>query len=493
LASKLSLAWERVSLRTKLTSISVALIGLLLVVSSFGTISLLRTYLLQNVDTLLTTTASTLSREDPLTLEARLASKQVQLPRLPSDFYIAYLGADGSLLIGLVASTSDADSVPNLAKFNLPAVLTTQGIPFEIEDLATAESASEKSRGKSWRMVAVPLTSLPGSIVVALPTGSNNALLAQYGVIGFSFGLLLLTLSALSIWLTISSALRPLAEVERTAKAVADGDISQRLIEREGKTEIGRLNAALNSMLGSIESALNSRNKTLDQMRRFVADASHELRTPLVSVRGYAELYRMGALKKESDVAEAMGRIESEAIRMSGLVESLLALARLDEGKPLVLVDSDVAAVARDAARDASVADQKREIQVVNLAGQPLADDAEVRASVDVNALRQVFTNLLANASRFSPIDRPISIALGPVGTDLVIEVIDHGEGIPKQLHDKVFERFYRVDNSRNAETGGSGLGLAIVQSIVLSHRGTIKVLETKGGGATFKVTIPQV
>jgi two-component system OmpR family sensor kinase len=487
------LAWERVSLRTKLTSISVALIGLLLVVSSFGTISLLRTYLLQNVDTLLTTTASTLSREDPLTLEARLASKQVQLPRLPSDFYIAYLGADGSLLIGLVASTSDADSVPNLAKFNLPAVLTTQGIPFEIEDLATAESASEKSRGKSWRMVAVPLTSLPGSIVVALPTGSNNALLAQYGVIGFSFGLLLLTLSALSIWLTISSALRPLAEVERTAKAVAGGDISQRLIEREGKTEIGRLNAALNSMLGSIESALNSRNKTLDQMRRFVADASHELRTPLVSVRGYAELYRMGALKNESDVAEAMGRIESEAIRMSGLVESLLALARLDEGKPLVLVDSDVAAVSRDAARDASVADQKREIQVVNLAGQPLADDAEVRASVDVNALRQVFTNLLANASRFSPIDRPISIALGPVGTDLVIEVIDHGEGIPKQLRDKVFERFYRVDNSRNAETGGSGLGLAIVQSIVLSHRGTIKVLETKGGGATFKVTIPQV
>ena len=493
MASKLSLAWERVSLRTKLTSISVALIGLLLVVSSFGTISLLRTYLLQNVDTLLTTTASTLSREDPLTLEARLASKQVQLPRLPSDFYIAYLGADGSLLIGLVASTSDADSVPNLAKFNLPAVLTTQGIPFEIEDLATAESASETSRGKSWRMVAVPLTSLPGSIVVALPTGSNNALLAQYGVIGFSFGLLLLTLSALSIWLTISSALRPLAEVERTAKAVAGGDISQRLIEREGKTEIGRLNAALNSMLGSIESALNSRNKTLDQMRRFVADASHELRTPLVSVRGYAELYRMGALKKESDVAEAMGRIESEAIRMSGLVESLLALARLDEGKPLVLVDSDVAAVARDAARDASVADQKREIQVVNLAGQPLADDVEVRASVDVNALRQVFTNLLANASRFSPIDRPISIALGPVGTDLVIEVIDHGEGIPKQLRDKVFERFYRVDNSRNAETGGSGLGLAIVQSIVLSHRGTIKVLETKGGGATFKVTIPQV
>jgi len=491
LPSKLSLAWERISLRTKLTALSVALIGLLLAVSSFGTISLLRTYLQQNVDTLLTSTASTLSQEDPTTLEARLATKQVQLPRLPSDFYIAYLDVDGTLLIGLVASTSEAQSVPNLAQFTLPAVISTQGIPFEIDDLSVPV-AKEKPEVKSWRMVAVPLTKIPGSVVVALPTGSNNALLAQYGVIGLSFGILLLVLSALSIWLTISSALRPLAEVERTAKAVAEGDISRRLIEREGKTEIGRLNAALNSMLGSIEGALNSRNKTLDQMRRFVADASHELRTPLVSVRGYAELYRMGALKKEADVAEAMGRIESEAIRMSGLVESLLALARLDEGKPLVKVDSDIVAVARDAARDASVADHKREIRVMSLSGQAIEAGTEVRASVDVNALRQVFTNLLANASRFSPLDQPIDIELGIEGNALVFAVIDHGEGIPKQLRDKVFERFYRVDNSRNAETGGSGLGLAIVQSIIRSHQGTIKVLETKGGGATFRVTIPQ-
>ena len=170
--SKLSLAWERISLRTKLTALSVALIGLLLAVSSFGTISLLRTYLQQNVDTLLTSTASTLSQEDPTTLEARLATKQVQLPRLPSDFYIAYLDVDGTLLIGLVASTSEAQSVPNLAQFTLPAVISTQGIPFEIDDLSVPV-AKEKPEVKSWRMVAVPLTKIPGSVVVALPTGSK--------------------------------------------------------------------------------------------------------------------------------------------------------------------------------------------------------------------------------------------------------------------------------------------------------------------------------
>lgn len=484
MASKLGVAWERVSLRSKLTALSVALIGLLLVVSSAGTISLLRTYLQQNVDTLLTSTANTLSQENPLTLEERLATKQVQLPRLPSDFYIAYLDTDGTLLIGLVAATSENDETPNLANFTIDAVLATDGVPFEVDT---------GGMNHGWRMVALPLTNMPGSIVVSLPTSSNNALIQQYALIGGSFGLVLLLISGLSIWLTISSALRPLAEVERTAKAVAEGDTSQRLIERPGKTEMARLNRALNSMLGSIDSALKSRNKTLDQMRRLVADASHELRTPLVSVRGYAELYRMGALKKEADVAEAMSRIESEAVRMSGLVESLLTLARLDEGARTEKVDTDLVSMARDAAKDASVADHKREILITDLAGAAKSETAEVRAKVDPNAMRQVFTNLLANASRFSPLEIPIELAIGYEGKNVVFEVRDHGEGIPEQLRDKVFQRFYRVDNSRNAETGGSGLGLSIVSQIIANHNGSIAALETPGGGATFRVEIPLI
>jgi two-component system OmpR family sensor kinase len=337
---------------------------------------------------------------------------------------------------------------------------------------------------------------MPGSLVVALPTNANNALLAQYGYIGGGFGVLLLLLSGLSIWLTISSALKPLNEVERTAEAISAGDISQRLIEQPGKTEMARLNRSLNSMLDGVETAMKDRAKTLDQMRRFVADASHELRTPLVSVRGYAELYRMGALNDQQKVAEAMGRIESEAVRMTGLVESLLTLTRLDESQPIQKVKTNIVSLAVDVAKDASVADGNRKIVVTDINGNELAGHVEISANVDANSMRQVLTNLLANAARFSPVGAQIEIAIDSnVQFDnhrrLIIEVRDHGEGIPEQLRTKVFERFYRVDNSRNSETGGSGLGLSIVSSIVARHGGTIVADETPGGGATFRVDIP--
>ena len=459
-------------------------------VSSLGTLALLRTYLQANVDTLLQSTASTLSHEDPTLLEARLATKQLQLPSLPSDFYIAYVDNNGGLLVGLVSSANENDNVPNLSNFTSNIVLATKGEPFEVTDQTSSGLA------RSWRMVAVPLTTIAGSLVVALPTGGNNALLAQYASIGGGFGLLLLLLSALSIWLTISSALKPLKEVERTAQVVSEGDISQRLVEREGNTEMARLNRSLNSMLDGIENAMTDRTKTLEQMRRFVSDASHELRTPLVSLRGYAELYRMGALKTPEQVAEAMGRIESEAVRMAGLVESLLTLTRLDEASKLDLQKTDLVALSRDAAKDAKVADGKNDILITDSNGVELAPDAKIHAKVDANSMRQVLTNLLANASRFSPAGKSIEIAINDKAwvnsqAYVVLEVRDHGDGIPEQLREKVFERFYRVDNSRNSETGGSGLGLAIVSSIIARHGGTITAVETPGGGATFRVSFP--
>jgi two-component system OmpR family sensor kinase len=493
MAGKISSVWEQVSLRAKLTSLSVALIGVLLIVSSLGTISLLRTYLQQNVDTMLISTATTLSHEDPSLVEARLANRQLTLPRLPSDFYVAYLDVSGNLLIGLVSSTNDSKNVPNLSDFTIANVLATHGQPFDADASGSGTKVSKRPDLADWRIVTIPLTETPGSVVVALPTASNHAIIRQYELIGAGFGILLLLISGLSIWLTITSALRPLNEVERTARAVADGDISQRLLERPGNTEIARLNHSLNTMLGSVETAMASRNKTLEQMRRFVADASHELRTPLVSVRGYAELYRMGALKKKQDVAEAMGRIESEAIRMTGLVESLLTLARLDDGAKLQTTKTDLVALASDVAKDYSVIDGHREVKLVDLNGMPLAKDAKVFAKVDANSIRQVFTNLLSNAGRFSPDNAQIEIAFGGRRNDEVIfEVRDHGEGIPEQLRAKVFERFYRADNSRNRETGGSGLGLSIVSTIIERHEGEIVADETAGGGATFRVTLPK-
>ena len=480
---RVSSVWERISLRAKLTTLSMAVIGVLLVVSSLGTISLLRTYLQQNIDTLLVTTAATLDHEDPANLEERLATRQLELPRLPSDYYIAYLDTSGNLLIGLVSSTRANQDVPNLSGFSSSYVLANHGAPFE-------SSIHSKLGWKTWRIIAVPLKSMPGSLVVALPTTSNDALLDQYRGIGTSFGLLLLILSGLATWLIITQALRPLAEVERTAAAVADGDISQRLVERPGKTEIARINRSLNSMLNSIESTSKSRNQTLDQMRRFVADASHELRTPLVSVRGYAELYRIGALPEKADVVDAMERIEAEAIRMGDLVESLLALARLDESRKLDKQPVDLVSLALRAAKDASVADNNRNIAVVGFSGEQLTEETEIFIDGDAGQLRQVLTNLLANACRFSKDGDSVEIAIEQNGKTTTLEVRDHGEGIPEQLRAKVFERFYRADNSRNRETGGSGLGLAIVSTIVAQHGAAISAHETPGGGATFRVVV---
>ena len=484
---KLAALNDRISLRIKLTVMSIALIGLLLTLSSFGTISLLRTYLQENTDTLLTSTAAALADEEPLLLEARLATRQVTLPRLPSDYYIAFLDSKGSLLFGLVSSANAKNAVPNLNAFTLEAVLATEGRPFDIE---VSSKSGYRDLG-SWRMVATPLTTANGSIVIALPDVTNARLIAQYGAIGTGFSFFLLTLSGLAIWLTITSALRPLREVERTAAMVAAGDTSQRLVDADINTEIGRLNGSLNSMLDSIDNAMSSRNKALDQMKRFVADASHELRTPLVTLRGYAELYRIGALKKKADIDEAMGRIESESIRMTELVENLLALARMDETFELTKNKHDLAKLAALSIRDAGANGSKNEFALVDLSGKALTADFALEADVDASAIRQVLTNLLVNAVKFSEANDRIEIALADTSGKAVIEVRDHGEGIPKSLRDKVFERFYRADNSRNRETGGSGLGLSIVKTIVTRHGGDVKALETPGGGATFRITLP--
>lgn len=483
--------WERVSLRAKLTALSVAIIGLLLVSSSVGTTMLLRTYLQRNTDTILASATSVLSHEDPANFEVRLASGKLSLPNLPSDYYIAFLDAKGAVVLSAVSVATSKQNLPDLSEFTTKYVAATAGHPIEVDS-----SNSLDHTKKTWRIVAVALTGdSASSIAIGLPTSADDAILDQYRNIGGGVSLLLLLLSGLAIWFTITSALKPLKEVERTADAVAEGDTSQRLVERQGKTEISRLNRSLNTMLGSIDSAMTLRNNTLKQMRRFVADASHELRTPLVSVRGYAELYRMGALQKPEQIAEAMGRIESEAIRMGELVESLLALARLDDNNQKAMTPVELVELARSAAKDASVGDHGRQIELLDPLGIPLMPKAEIRIEADANQLRQVLTNLLANAARFSPENAKVEISLGlqrgeKAGT-VMIEVRDHGPGIPEELRSKVFERFFRADNSRNRETGGSGLGLSIAQSIVERHGGSIEADETPGGGATFRIILP--
>jgi two-component system OmpR family sensor kinase len=489
--SKVGKAWELVSLRSKLTGLSVALIGLLLLVSSFGTVTLLRAYLQQNTDNLISSAATLLSQENPSLIEPKILAKRLNLPRLPSDYMIAVLDPEGKTIYRIMASDSDEDDLPDLSILNLEGTAATAGLPFDLDQHGGLGEVTI-DEDDSWRVVAKPFRNYVATVVVALPNSANLELLRQYRAIGGGFGFLLLAISGLTIWLTIAQALRPLREVERTAKLVASGDLSQRLIERPGKTEMARLNRSLNSMLDSLEDSVSSRNKTVSQMRRFVADASHELRTPLVSVRGYAELYRQGALKNKSDIQEAMGRIEAEAIRMSSLVESLLTLARLDENQKLEAAPVDLVKLVRDIiARDVP-GKQKISLSLLTIGGAKLPADFSLNVELNESQIRQVLVNLIENAKRFSPDKGLIEIAIGQKTDDeITLDVIDHGEGIPKQLRDKVFERFYRADNSRNRDTGGTGLGLAIVKEIVTLHKGRIEVRETPGGGATFRIKLP--
>ena len=473
--------WAGISLKTKLTSLSVGLIALLITISSAGTVALLRTYLEQTTDALLVSTAEILRFENPQRVESRLAQGAISIPSLPGDYFISFVDDFGRQTEALVSATTELVRVPELSLVTRDFAELNDGIPFYTA-IETADGDEQ-----TWRIVAMPLERTFGSVIVALPQTNNQRIIGEYTAIGGRFGIALLLVSGLSIWLALSSALRPLREVSRVAISVEQGHLEERLIDRPSNTEIGQLNRSLNSMLEGIQDAVDKRDQTLKQMRRFLSDASHELRTPLVTVRGYAELYRMGGLQKAKDVAEAMRRIESESLRMSGLVDSLLTLTRLDEAQPQVREPVDVAELLKSALRDAQITYPKQQIRF-----KEESADSDLLATADSDQLRQVLNNLISNADRFNPTGQPIELKLDAGADKLLIRVVDHGEGIPDALKERVFERFFRSDSSRARDTGGSGLGLAIAKAIVDSHSGRIWVEDTSGGGATFVVELPR-
>ncbi len=256
------------------------------------------------------------------------------------------------------------------------------------------------------------------------------------------------------------------------------------------RTEVGRLSSSLNGMLTQIEAAFAARAKSEARMRSFVADASHELRTPLAGIRGFAELYRMGALE---DVGTAMHRIESEAVRMGGLVEDLLMLARLDEERPLDLAPMDLRTLAADALHDLTALDPGRPVALTGPDGTGAPQPAPVLG--DESRLRQVVTNLVGNAVKHTPPGTAVRIGVGlaPAGGGCLLEVADSGPGLAPEQAAQVFERFYRVDASRSRhEGGGAGLGLAIATALVDAHGGTLTLETAPGLGAAFQVRIPE-
>lgn len=289
----------------------------------------------------------------------------------------------------------------------------------------------------------------------------------------------LLALAAGGFWV-VRLGLRPLREMERTAGAIAAGDLSQRVERADDRTEVGRLGFALNTMLSQIESAFKQREASERKLRRFVADASHELRTPLAAVRAYSELFERGADQRPADLERAMTGITRESERMSVLVQDLLLLARLDEGRPLERQPvrlNDIVGEAVDTARTVE-------------SDRPIELDAEPTVVLgDRDRLRQIVDNLLANARAHTPPRAPVHVTVGRENGSAVIDVHDSGPGLADDDLARVFERFYRADKSRARASGGVGLGLSIVAAVAEAHGGSVAAYS--GDGATFRITLP--
>jgi two-component system OmpR family sensor kinase len=557
--------WNAISLRNKITGVTVLMLTFGLIVSGIGTMTVLRTYLLNQVDVRLQNAYT-----EPTSVLGPDANKRGfdydDVLTAPKTYFVALLDANGQPI-----TTNWADTVPEM-----PAPAVTGIDMSTATELGDARFTVHSTKGSAdWLAVAMVLTvdnyGTNNTLVIAQSLEDTENTTTTYLSIFLAFGIGVVVLGAMLTRLLVTSTFAPLRQVERTAAAIADGgDFSQRMAVETPNTEVGRLNRSLNTMLSRIDRAFDDRARTIEQMRRFVGDASHELRTPLVSVRGYAELYRMGALQTPDDVSQAMDRIEKEAIRMGSLVEDLLELARLDETKPLKLSPVNLIPIAMDAALDARASSPGRVIRVstsrpsdpvitFNPAVAVSADDAPdagdtvsspdqsatgsipfssafarlrrrsgrpvppepmppeavvVPATVtpsfelehtddenviqplvmaEENKIRQVLANLIGNALRFTSSDSPIELAVSVDEANRLatVDVIDHGDGIPPQIREKIFQRFWRADSSRTRETGGSGLGLAIVSSIVAAHGGTVRALETEGGGATFRVALP--
>ena len=335
-------------------------------------------------------------------------------------------------------------------------------------------------------------SSTPAYLVVGLPTSSVDRTITVMVVAIAAVTIVGLAVAIAIAFAVVRSALRPLQRMSDTALRVAElpldrGEVAlaERVDEQDTdtRTEVGRVGASLNRMLGHVAGALEARQQSENKVRQFVADASHELRTPLASVRGYAELTRRMNTDLPDDVVYAMGRIESEALRMTSLVEDLLLLARLDEGRDLVLADVDLTRIVLDAVNDAHVAGPSHDVDVD-------VPDEPVVVSGDGMRLHQIVANLLTNARTHTPDGTRVHVTLSVEPGAAVVRVADEGPGIDPGVLPVLFERFARADSSRSRKAGSTGLGLAIVQAVVQAHGGRVDV-DSSPAGAAFTIRLP--
>ncbi|MFF1651332.1 sensor histidine kinase [Streptomyces sp. NPDC058240] len=491
------------SLRTRLLCLSIAMVAVGLLAAGMVVTTALHSYLQGRVDDRLVLTGQLAARLTPP--PGTDTPKSVQALSLFGDTTLTYVDDSGATLRAFDASTAPPGDGPDLPTLDREAVLAKKGNPFTVP---------ARDGDHSWRVIAVTQPSqrpfLPegttsvGSVIVSTSLNEVDNTVHKTRTISLTAGTSLLTVLAVAGWFAVRSGLRPLIRIEETTTAITAGDFSRRVPELAGsRTEVGRLTECLNRMLTQIDTAFNARAEAEAKMRHFFADASHELRTPLVGIKGCTDLYRMGALPTRHDIDHTMTRIAKESDRLTQLVEDMLLLARLDEDAhrhpapqapndlafPLDLAPMDLRTLAADALHDVRALDAAR---AVTLTGPGGGRPAAAQAMGDEARLRQVVTNLVGNAVAHTPPGTPLRIGVGVTADHAVFEVADHGPGLPPEDQERVFERFYRADNSRTRTAGaGSGLGLAIVHSLVTAHGGLMDLETAPGEGCTFRVLLP--
>jgi two-component system OmpR family sensor kinase len=391
---------------------------------------------------------------------------------LPPGTYGERRDATGAVLGHLLIKYSPTESTPAA-----PAI--PDSVP--LGHLFTVGSLG--SSGLKYRVYARHDPEDSGVTVAAVPMREVQATLDRLRLVEALVILGVLLALGLTAFFVIRLGLRPLDRIERTAGEIAAGRLSRRVSPANRRTEVGRLGLALNAMLERLERAFSQRKASEERLRQFLADASHELRTPLASIRGYAELFRIGAARTPAETENAMRRIEEEATRMGVLVEDLLTLARLDETREPVREPLDIAQLARDAVTDARAMAPERVVTIST------PDSALVAG--DVHQLRQVLANLLRNALVHTPADTAIEVTVRTGSAAVAVTVRDHGPGLPPGDPERLFERFWRSQVGRERGRAGAGLGLAIVREIVVAHDGSIRARNADGGGAEFTLELP--
>jgi|HubBroStandDraft_1064217.scaffolds.fasta_scaffold12641_2 two-component system OmpR family sensor kinase len=541
---------DRTPLRVKLTAAVLVLVTAALALISVTGIAVLRGYLLNQADQALSAEVSS-GQVRGSAVPAQVQNYLVFGQRQPAAYSIQWLASSGPVKQTTNQFSGFRNNGPDYGPAPGPTV--KQGASWlnhGFYDPITVGGAD----GTRWRVVSKtgslfnpsgsPFT---GTIIVGINVTNVYQTIGELSLIDLIISCVLLLALAIVAIAVIRASMRPLTDIEQTAQAIAAGDLTRRVPERDPRTEVGRLGRSLNTMLSHVETAFRARtaseeaarrseeaarrsareaSRSEERMRRFIADASHELRTPLTAIRGYAEYYRqrggagpIGASKLAADLAPGtpapqdavipadgrlaiadldhmIYRVEQEAKRMGVLVDDLLLLARLDQQRPLDLRTVDLLAIGADALHDARVIAPKRTINLT--VGSPQA----ALVIGDEVGLRQVVGNLMSNAMTHTPEGSPIDITIrvGQLANgrspaegepEVILQVTDHGPGLTADQQEHVFERFYRTDRARSRTAGGTGLGLAIVAAIIDAHHGKVWVDSQPGSGATFGFALP--